>query len=763
MKINNKSENNITIQGESNVRVASISAKKQSKLQKLLTKNLYSDPETAVLAELSNNAIDSIVASGKNPIDNPVIVTLDEADTGYYLSVKDNGIGLTHWEFENIFMNYLESTKEEDDDQLGHFGLGGKSPLALNRSYRLITQKEGKRIEYLIWEGKEFTEWDILSESTSEETGVEVIVPINNWEEFNRFRQKAIQKLSYYETVALIIEGALVKNQIFRTEDWQYSSSNSHRYLHFCLKDVYYEIDWNKIGINRIEIPIALRFDLSTGITPLPSREGIIWDKETIDLFKDKIQKVANWFVDKYNTDTKREYDNILEAWSFIKNDNYHVNILEKSFYINPIIKYATNTINPLKINGIVHKDANYYHKLYSTYLNNYTILVEFEYGTWKTKRIYNSIQKAVHNNYPKLILVNEIPKGYLKQYLLEKYDNKNILFIKKERNRKLGSRKEMWGSYSTKIDYRYILGLSLDKKENWRNLINEFNYIENQFIERIIDETNCVVPQEWINKRKEELKENRNKPGYIAKSLNKQEGDITLALSRVGLKSKCVFEKKAIKIADLHKKPSLFIYSSNDEDKELFSKYFQITKRLTNITYCLVGTRELTKLPKIHNFKTMEEFKNSKPFSRIATGLLIDTLLDRYNELYSRNRTIIENAVKPLGNEIKQLKDYLNKCNLDCSGDSDTAIEIVKFAKENNLFDKSILHVYNSVEKQIEDFYFVNLLEVPHTWNKKETEDYTKFVKQFMLYQKLYKDSHKNFEIVEKPKEEELTEDTEF
>src|SRR5688572_23020801 len=113
------------IVGDDTSKKATISADKMAKLQYLLTKGLYKDPITAVIAEWTNNGVDSVVQSGKNPIENPVIVQITKNDKNQFVfSVEDKGMGLDNRDFEDICMNYLESTKESDNDTIGHFGIG---------------------------------------------------------------------------------------------------------------------------------------------------------------------------------------------------------------------------------------------------------------------------------------------------------------------------------------------------------------------------------------------------------------------------------------------------------------------------------------------------------------------------------------------------------------------------------------------------------------------------------------------------------------
>lgn len=113
----------VTVVGEDTSKKAKISQDKLSKLQYLLTKGLYKDPITAVIAEWTNNGIDSVVQAGKDPITSPVIVIIGRNEKGQtFFSVEDQGVGLDDRDFEDICMNYLESTKENDNDTIGHFG-----------------------------------------------------------------------------------------------------------------------------------------------------------------------------------------------------------------------------------------------------------------------------------------------------------------------------------------------------------------------------------------------------------------------------------------------------------------------------------------------------------------------------------------------------------------------------------------------------------------------------------------------------------------
>lgn len=62
----NKQTNEVLRTGEDTSKKATINPEEIAKLQYILTKGLYSDGESAVIVEWANNAIDSVIQSGKD-------------------------------------------------------------------------------------------------------------------------------------------------------------------------------------------------------------------------------------------------------------------------------------------------------------------------------------------------------------------------------------------------------------------------------------------------------------------------------------------------------------------------------------------------------------------------------------------------------------------------------------------------------------------------------------------------------------------------
>ena len=93
----------------------------------LLSSTLYKDPYRAIVRELVSNAIDASKRIGTNkPVVLHVPKALNDINNDFY--VQDFGIGMSLEQVINIYGNYFASSKQNDSNSIGGFGLGGKTP-----------------------------------------------------------------------------------------------------------------------------------------------------------------------------------------------------------------------------------------------------------------------------------------------------------------------------------------------------------------------------------------------------------------------------------------------------------------------------------------------------------------------------------------------------------------------------------------------------------------------------------------------------------
>ena len=106
--------------------------------------NLYRNPLGAVIRELTTNALESHMLANTNK---RVAIQLPTALEQEFV-IRDFGTGLNHDEVEKYLNTLFSSSKDGDNNLMGGFGLGSKSPLALVDTFHIVAIKNGKKNTY---------------------------------------------------------------------------------------------------------------------------------------------------------------------------------------------------------------------------------------------------------------------------------------------------------------------------------------------------------------------------------------------------------------------------------------------------------------------------------------------------------------------------------------------------------------------------------------------------------------------------------------
>jgi hypothetical protein len=338
-------------------------------LMQMLSKNLYSDDIGSTVRECASNALDSHRRAG---VHMPIIVGFKAASSGNYeFTVEDFGVGLDADDVRNIISKYGKSTKRDSANELGMMGLGFKAPLAYSSSFYFVCRKNGIERKYMMYEGEDVNTIDLLyEEPTAEGNGVKVIIPVKYGDNY-QFKEKIKEQLCYFESVYFDVpEDSSITNGfvIARHEHFQFSELCDNSYLHVCLDNVYYPLDFVKLGISDIRFPVALRFSLSDGIYPTPNREALRYTKEAKEIILEKLKTVANYYVEKYNTQVEAGGD-IKSVINYFQSTSRYVQLGNGTNRdISPFTKYATTPLSGPKIEGLeiydiveLHKNTNNY------------------------------------------------------------------------------------------------------------------------------------------------------------------------------------------------------------------------------------------------------------------------------------------------------------------------------------------------------------------------------------------------------------------
>ena len=129
------------------------------------------------------------------------------------------------------------------------------------------------------------------------------------------------------------------------------SSISTDSYLHICLDDVYYPIDFAKLGIKSISFPIGLRFGLSDGLFPTPNRESLRYTEESKKIILDKIELAATEIVKLYNSQVS-EVSNLKLIYDYYQGYNKSIELNGSKYSIEDLIIYSKEKVKEPSIEG---------------------------------------------------------------------------------------------------------------------------------------------------------------------------------------------------------------------------------------------------------------------------------------------------------------------------------------------------------------------------------------------------------------------------
>jgi hypothetical protein len=706
-------------------------------LMQMLSKNLYSDAIGSTIRECASNALDSHRRSG---CDKPIIVSFKrniKADT-YEFAVEDFGIGLDADDVKNIISKYGKSTKRNSNTELGMMGLGFKAPLAYSSSFYFVCRKDGIERKYMMYEGEDTNSIDLLYETKTHEcNGVKVIVPVAYYDR-NSFTKKIKEQLAYFESVYFDVDqsiGYAVPNNfvIHRAEHFQFSGLAQNDYMHLCLDNVSYPIDWEKLGIDRIDIPVALRFTLNDGLFPTPNREAIRYTQEAKKTILAKIASVADVFMEKFNESisVKADVKSVLEFYasrkrsidSFFNSGKDRVDIKELMKYATiPMIQPKIEGIDLLNLERLATKTKDYT-------LGEYKLKFKFSSGRFTTVKnyYYDCIRTEDLTSYNAgnvYLFSDKLSKGkqdYLRTQIAS--DNKNHWFCKKETFK--------LGKYS-KTDYKTyysVLDLGSYPKVQWRQVIKEFQLIVSMIAKDFIDADAINIPQVWIDqqkaKRMKVLSSTTTASGQRKVRLKGEfSGKVGSRLEKSVSDQYCKFVPTTFKLEEAHKLKRLYVYAKEEDRKKMDCLWSAFNEQI-NLVLVADSTFKTLKEADLHNWITMEKFMEGKnrPFRTMATEFLIQEFIRKHKSTFDRiNR--VSAVSKDLGDKLTFLENYHNK-NQQRYADGDTKKEIIDLATEHNLFDQEIYTIYKGVKEVFTKLPFLNAIMYQLPYSSGNDVDY--------------------------------------
>lgn len=548
-----------------------LSGNATSMVFQLFTKNVYSNPIGTIVREITSNCFDSHVEAG---VDLPVVIKLiiEPETNSKYISFTDFGVGMSPDRVENIYGVYFESTKRLDNNQIGGFGIGGKTPLAYKRntgageseydnSFYIVTVFDNIKYYYLIFEGEMSPVISLLhSEPTDEKNGTEIRIPVLQ-KDITTFVSEMVRQLYYFENI--IFEGFDdYENPNGLTNDYKIVRGDNflfrggyYSYMHICLGRVAYPIDYNILNLNSndYQIPVALKLNVGD-INVTVSRETIDYSETTIKMLKAKLIEAKNelteLLVKQYeDVRTIEQYFEVKQNFGYLKFQN------GTSLYLGNAIKQSSVSFTNFAYNVLkLPNDNELFHLFFSVKT----------YGKKTTSKIGKKDDKAFNGSYKEL-------------------KNKNLYYVEGEFNRVV-----LKQSYLKSIHNIYHIITLNDVIKRYRHEVRElFGYYDSEVVDsngditlfgetilnmqqeylialrnNVINYDDMIVPDSFIISRKV----NRN--SYNLKSIGNENITVRWVNGYSG------GNKDTIKLSDLFNYKMPIFYGTQDDEHALSTAY---------------------------------------------------------------------------------------------------------------------------------------------------------------------------------------------
>jgi len=160
-----------------------------------LSSTLYKDKFGAIIREVCSNAYDAHVMVGTP--ERPFVLTFpDRIDSN--LIIRDFGPGISPDDMNNVYCWFFESTKDNDNNAVGAFGLGSKTPFSYTDTFTVTSIHKGMKRIYTAFKDRGMPNLKLMAEtSTDEESGLAVSIPVRGTD-INSFHKAVLREMRFF-------------------------------------------------------------------------------------------------------------------------------------------------------------------------------------------------------------------------------------------------------------------------------------------------------------------------------------------------------------------------------------------------------------------------------------------------------------------------------------------------------------------------------------------------------------------------------------
>lgn len=483
--------------GEIQQNQVAIDASNMNKIVMMLSANLYSDPISSFIREITSNAWDSHIEAKNNE---PVLIYMDTDSTDvnqYIITIRDFGTGISPDRFKNVYKVMGVSTKTESNDYHGFFGLGKFSPLAVADMVTVDSYYQGVKYSYLMYKNGLGINIDLVDTSTTEERdGLSVSIIIDSYSKYRQINNAITSQLMFFDNV-------FYKNNLHASWGDLFNSIKIKHYQTFSLSSMLHE---PKILLGKVVYPfepakltdisdkdreivrslrdssLAIRFNIGE-LDVNPARETLHYSSRTskaiVDKCKEVIKELHELKFQSLNNGNLKEEDLLTLT------EPYILKVSELNFEI--VIPEFDKEVS-------LNNECYSYVSLYDSITNILNTTT-----SWVDKRL-DGERISKENKWYNLKFFLE--SNSLFNFSAKEYNNIQKKYIRSRFNR--AYIRENWGELALSKDFReFFVSLIMKNKREFKPLIKIFYKL---LFNKLVNTTKfdiSGITQEFINKHK--------------------------------------------------------------------------------------------------------------------------------------------------------------------------------------------------------------------------------------------------------------------
>jgi len=348
-----------------------------------LISGLYSDKAGSITREIWSNAWDAHKIVGKQNV--PFEVSFPNSLSPLF-TCRDFGPGIAHEDMLGFYTVLGHSTKDQDNDAVGKWGVGRVSPLSYTDTFTVVSTHNGLKAHYVVQIGPDgspaCTRMSTITQ-TDEPSGLEVSFPVRNGD-FGSFQQAA-KRVALGFDVTPVVRGQSVDLPSLST---QYEGDGYKFYQSDVVRGPLAKMGCVLYPVDRQYLPgplslkdILLDFDIGD-LEVTVSREQLSYgaNEPTEKSIRDKAAAILNQWekdrqdkIDSCKTQYEATYLNCTSPFFSKKEFTYRGKLLEYQYEAEMYGLIASYNYGIPYFKG--HTSLNF------TPMQNYTIYVEDTYS----------------------------------------------------------------------------------------------------------------------------------------------------------------------------------------------------------------------------------------------------------------------------------------------------------------------------------------------------------------------------------------------